>query len=114
MDIIYYVSNNNDYYIDNNNNNYIYSQSFEGKKMIPYIYKDGAFKRIKPIIMKVTNMGKIPSNALVLNDGVTPFVTNTKEYLLVDPSTSGLTAESTSDYILCEYPKYVAYIMSLD
>lgn len=56
-------------------------------------------------------MGKIPTNALVLNDGVTPFLTSTKEYLLVDPSTPGLTAESSSDYILYEYPKYVACIM---
>jgi hypothetical protein len=47
----------------------------------------------------------------VLNDGATPFLTSTKEYLLVDPSTSGLTAESSYDYILYEYPKYAAYIM---
>lgn len=76
-----------------------------------YIYSNGAFKKVKPIIMRVTNMGKIPSNTLVLNDGATPFLTGTKEYLLVDSSTAGLTAESTSDYILYEYPKYVAYIM---
>lgn len=76
-----------------------------------YIYMNGAFKRVKPIIIKATNMGKIPNNALILNDGITPFLTNTKEYLLVDPSTSGLTAGSSSDYILYEYPKYVAYIM---
>lgn len=76
-----------------------------------YIYTNGAFKKVKPIIMKVTNMGKIPRNALVLNDGITPFLTSTKEYLLVDPSTSGLTAESTYDYILYEYPKYVACII---
>lgn len=111
MSIVYYVNNNNDYYIDNNNNNYIYAQSFNGKKEIPYIYKNGAFKRVRPVIIKTTNMGKIPSNALVLNDGATPFLTNTKEYLLVDPSTTGLTAESTYDYILYEYPRYVAYIM---
>lgn len=76
-----------------------------------YIYTNGAFKRVKPIIMRVTNMGKIPNNALVLNDRVTPFLTNTKEYLLVDSSTSGLTAESTYDYILYEYPKYMACII---
>ena len=76
-----------------------------------YIYANGTFKKVKPIIMKVTNMGKIPSNALVLHDGATPFLTSTKEYLLVDPSTTGLTAESTSDYILYEHLKYVAYII---
>lgn len=80
-------------------------------KYSTYVYKDNSFIKARPIIMRVTNMGKIPTNALVLNDGVTPFLTNTKEYLLVDPSTSGLTAESTEDYILYEYPKYVTYII---
>ena len=44
---------------------------------ITYIYRDGSFKRARPIIVKTTNMGKIPADALMTNTGV-PYLTNDK------------------------------------
>ena len=44
------------------------------KTYIPFINVEGTWKRMKPIIFNVTNMGKIPSNALLTSEGV-PFLT---------------------------------------
>lgn len=76
---------------------------------VPCIYINGAWKKVKPIIFNKTNMGKIPSNALITSAGV-PFLTKSKEFFLVDPLTSGLTPASTNDYILEEVLKYTAKI----
>lgn len=73
-----------------------------------YIYYENSWHKVKPIIISVTNMGTIPYNALCTSDG-TPFLTDTKEYLLMADS-DGLTAESTNDYLLYENFKYTAYI----
>lgn len=75
----------------------------------PHIWHDGTWHKVKPVIIKITNMGPIPSNALLTSAGV-PFLTNTKEYFLVDPNTEGLTAESSTDYLLYEELKYTSYI----
>ena len=74
-----------------------------------YIYIDGNWKKVNPVIINITNMGKIPSNALITSEGV-PFLTNSKEFFLVDSSTSGLTAESSNDYLFREDKIYTAYI----
>ena len=79
------------------------------KTYIPFINVEGTWKRMKPIIFNVTNMGKIPSNALLTSDGV-PFLTAQKEFFLVDPSTPGLTPASTNDYFLEEALHYTAKI----
>lgn len=79
------------------------------KTYIPFINVEGTWKRMKPIIFNVTNMGKIPSNALLTSEGV-PFLTAQKEFFLVDPSTPGLTAASTDDFFLEETPSYIAKI----
>ena len=71
------------------------------KTYASYIYINGAWKKVKPVIGKVTNMGRIPSNALITKEGV-PFLTSNKEYFLVDPSTPGLTAQSATDFLLDE------------
>lgn len=74
-----------------------------------FIYVNGTWKRVKPIILDVTNMGKIPSNALITSKGV-PFLTKSEEYFLVDPSTPGLTAESADDYMYQKNLRYTAKI----
>lgn len=79
------------------------------KTYTPHVWHDGAWHKTRPVIINITNMGKIPSNALLTNAGI-PFLTNSKEFFLVDPSTSGLTAESTNDYLLYETLKYTSYI----
>lgn len=79
------------------------------KTYIPFINVEGTWKRMKPIIFNVTNMGKIPSNALLTSEGV-PFLTAQKEFFLVDPSTPGLTAASTNDFLLEEALPYTAKI----
>lgn len=79
------------------------------KSYASYIYIDGTWKKVKPIIINITNMGKIPSNALLTSEGI-PFLTNTKEFFLVSSSTPGLTATSSTDYLLCEEFKYTAKI----
>ena len=78
-----------------------------------YIFdqKTYAWKKVKPIIINITNMGKIPFNALLTSEGI-PFLTNSKEFFLVDPTTSGLTATSANDYLRYEELKYTAYINS--
>lgn len=75
-----------------------------------YIYIDGNWKKVKPVIINITNMGKIPSNALITSEGI-PFLTNSKEFFLVDPSTPGLTAESSNDYLFREDKIYTPYIL---
>ena len=75
-----------------------------------YIYVDGNWKKVDPVIIEITNMGKIPSNALITSEGI-PFLVNSKEFFLVDPSTSGLTAESNDDYLFREDKTYTAYIL---
>lgn len=79
------------------------------KSYVPCIYINGAWKKVKPIIINMTNMGKIPSNALLTSDGV-PFLTKSKEFFLVSSSTPGLTATSSTDYLLYEELKYTAKI----
>ena len=79
------------------------------KTYTSYIWINGAWKKVKPVITNVTNMGKVPSNALYTNAGI-PFLTKSKEFFLVDPATPGLTAESTEDYLLREMPQYTAKI----
>ena len=79
------------------------------KTYAPFINIGGTWKRVKPIIINITNMGKIPSNALLTSDGV-PFLTAQKEFFLVDPSTSGLTAASTDDFNLEEALPYTTKI----
>lgn len=79
------------------------------KTHTPHIWHDGAWHKVKPAIVNITNMGPIPFNALLTSSGV-PFLTNTKEFFLVDPSTPGLTATSTNDYLLYEELKYTSYI----
>ena len=75
----------------------------------PFINIEGTWKKMKPVIVNITNMGKIPSNAILTNEGV-PFLTAQKEYFLVDPSTPGLTASSADDFFLEETPSYIAKI----
>ena len=75
----------------------------------PHIYINGTWKKVKTIIHNQTNMGPIPSNALLTSDGV-PFLTKSKEYFLVDPTTTGLTATTSYDYIRKENLKYTPYI----
>ena len=75
------------------------------KTYTPFINAGGTWKRVKPVIVNITNMGKIPSNALFTSEGV-PFLTKQKEFFLVDPSTPGLTAASTNDYLIEEALRY--------
>ena len=79
------------------------------KSYVPCIYIDGTWKKVKPVIINITNMGKIPSNALLTSAGV-PFLTDTKEFFLVSSSTPGLTATSSTDYLRYEELKYTAKI----
>jgi hypothetical protein len=79
------------------------------KSYVPCIYINGVWKKVKPVIINMTNMGKIPSNALLTSDGV-PFLTKSKEFFLVSSSTPGLTATSSTDYLLHEELKYTAKI----
>lgn len=79
------------------------------KTYTPFINVGGTWKKMKPVIVNITNMGKIPSNALLTSDGV-PFLTAQKEFFLVDPSTSGLTTASTDDFFLEETLRYTAKI----
>lgn len=79
------------------------------KSYVPCIYIDGTWKKVKPVIINITNMGKIPSNALLTSEGI-PFLTNAKEFFLVSSSTPGLTATSSTDYLLYEELKYTAKI----
>ena len=74
-----------------------------------FINIDGTWKRVKPVIINITNMGKIPSNALLTSNGV-PFLTSSKEFFLVDPSTPGLTPESANDFFFEEVLPYTAKI----
>lgn len=76
---------------------------------IPYIWHNGTWHKAKPIIIKITNMGPIPSNALLANDGI-PFLTKSKEFFLVSSSTPNLTATSSTDYLRYEELKYTAKI----
>lgn len=76
---------------------------------IPFINVEGTWKRMKPVIISKTNMGKIPSNALLTSEGI-PFLTNTEEYFLVDPSTPGLTAASANDYFYEKVLPHTAHI----
>lgn len=76
----------------------------------PYVYKDGTWIRVNPVIINITNMSKIPSNALITSEGI-PFLTKSKEFFLVDPSTSGLTDESSEDYLFRENKTYTTYIL---
>lgn len=70
---------------------------------------NGTWKKVKPVIINITNMGKIPSNALLTSEGI-PFLTNTKEFFSVSSSTPGLTATSSTDYLRYEELKYTAKI----
>ena len=79
------------------------------KSYVPCIYIDGVWKKVKPIIINITNMGKIPSNALITSTGE-PYLTNSKEFFLVSSSTPGLTATSSTDYLRYEELKYTAHI----
>ena len=79
------------------------------KTYIPFINVGGTWKKMKPIIINITNMGKIPSNALLTSEGV-PFLTAQKEFFLVDSSTPGLTAASADDFFLEEALPYTAKI----
>lgn len=79
------------------------------KTYIPFINVEGTWKRMKPVIFNVTNMGKIPSNALLTSTGI-PFLTSQKEFFLVDPSTPGLTAASADDFFLEEAIFYTSKI----
>ena len=79
------------------------------KSYVPCIYIDGTWKKVKPVIINITNMGKIPSNALLTNEGI-PFLTKSKEFFLVSSSTPGLTATSSTDYLRYEELKYTAKI----
>jgi hypothetical protein len=116
---IYYTDVNGNRYVDTSGSYFVNSIGNTGdvppvvsnrKSYMPYIRINGNWTRVKPIIVNAINMGKIPSNALLTSEGV-PFLTNTKEFFLVSSSTPGLTAQSSSDYIFYEYPKYVACIM---
>lgn len=42
------------------------------KSYVPCVYIDGTWKKVKPVIINITNMGKIPSNALLTSEGI-PF-----------------------------------------
>lgn len=79
------------------------------KTYTPFINVEGTWKRMKPVIINITNMGKIPSNALLTSNGV-PFLTVQKEFFLVDPSTPGLTAASPDDFFLEEALFYTTKI----
>lgn len=52
---------------------------------ITYIYTNGEFKRAKPIIVKTTNMGPIPMEALMTNEGI-PYLTKNKQFILTTGS----------------------------
>ena len=79
------------------------------KTYSPYINVNGTWKRVKPVIFDVTNMGKIPSNALLTSEG-DPFLTPDKEFFLVDPSTPGLSPASADDYKIEKVLFYTAKI----
>jgi hypothetical protein len=115
---IYYTDVSGNRYVDTSGNYFVHSIGDTEdippvvnnvKSYVPYIRINGIWTKVKPIIANITNMGKIPSNALLTNTGV-PFLTKSKEFFLVDPSTAGLTAESTNDYLLYEKCKYTSYI----
>ena len=74
-------------------------------RSITYIYRDGSFKRARPIIVKTTYMGKIPADALMTNTGV-PYLTNDKQFIRYCWKQSNLTPESSENYILHEFIRY--------
>ena len=76
---------------------------------IPYIHKEGQFKRAKAIIVKTTNMGPIPAEALLTNAGV-PYLTNDKQFIMTTGS-QNLTSTSTEDFILYEFLTYIPRII---
>lgn len=79
------------------------------KTYASFININGTWKKVKPVIINKTNMGKIPSNALLTSNGV-PFLTSSREFFLVDPSTPGLTAASANDFFFEEALPYTAKI----
>lgn len=102
---IYYVDSNNNNYTDINNNKFVYKLSaIPATFSIAYIYRNGSFKRARPIIIKTTDMGKIPADALMTNAGI-PYLTNDKQFIRTTGS-NNLTPESNENYILYEFIRY--------
>lgn len=110
---IYYTDANGNRYVDASGNYFVHSISNTPanniKSYMPYIRINGVWTRVKPIIVNITNMGPIPSNALLTSEGI-PFLTKSKEFFLVSSSTPGLTATSSTDYLRYEELKYTAKI----
>ncbi len=107
---IYYVDNNNNNYTDINSNKFAYKLStVPAARSITYIYRNGSFKRARPIIIKTTDMGKIPADALMTNAGI-PYLTNDKQFIRTTGS-SNLTPESSENYILYEFIRYSPWVV---
>ena len=80
-------------------------------KYKPVIYKDGTFYKVKPYIIRVTNLGQVPQEAFASNDSE-PYLTNEKDYLITTNSET-TTDTSSEDYILYEMVSYKSYIYKI-
>lgn len=130
----FYTDKNSNYYVDKYNNYYI--AQYEHVKTIKsqaFIYINGAFKRVKPIIIKEHNLGPIPNGAILTNTGV-PFLTKDMQYVITTSDNTNITFTNTviltdgegnmlhnenketltalvNDYIYREYKRYVPHII---
>ena len=130
----FYTDKNSNYYVDKYNNYYI--AQYEHVKTIKsqaFIYINGAFKRVKPIIIKEHNLGPIPNGAILTNTGV-PFLTKDMQYVITTSDNANITFTNTviltdsegnmlhneneetltalvNDYIHREYKRYVPHII---
>lgn len=78
-------------------------------KYKPFIYRNGSFHKLKPYIIRVTNLGQVPQYALASNDRE-PYLTNEKDYFITTDSKI-TTGASNEDYILYEIISHKAYIL---
>lgn len=77
-------------------------------KYRPAIYRDGAFHKLRPYIIRAINLGQVPQHALASNDSE-PYLTNEKDYFITTDSKI-TTDASNEDYILYEMISYKTYI----
>jgi hypothetical protein len=80
-------------------------------KYKPVIYKDGTFYKVKPYIIRITNLGQVPQEAFASNDRE-PYLTNKKDYFITTNSKT-TTNTSNEDYILYEMIAYQSYIYKI-
>lgn len=130
----FYTDKNSNYYVDKYNNYYIAQyEPIKTTKSLAFIYINGAFKRVKPIIIKEHNLGPIPNGAILTNTGV-PFLTKDMQYVITTSDNTNVTFTNTviltdsegnmlhnenketltalvNDYIHREYKRYVPHIV---